>query len=114
MIARTLAFIVSVAAVSAFGATFTLEDDTLVSPPELVASAVARLTKSEYVDRRGVPCRFVGRPVALEPSGPAVDWVLTTAEACSWAASAAPVWVVRRVRDTYQVVLSYVTYDLTI
>jgi hypothetical protein len=114
MTARALALIALVAATPVFGATFTVEGDTLVQPPGRVASAVERRWKSEFVDRQGAPCRFIGKPIALEPSGPAVDWVLTTADACSWAASAAPVWVVRRVRETYQVVLFHVTYELTI
>lgn len=111
---RALPLIVTLAAAPALGANFYVEDSALVPPPGPVGSAVATVAKADFVDRSGAPCRFIGKPVALAPSGPAVDWILTTADACSWAASAAPVWVVRKVGETYQVMLHHVTYDVTI
>lgn len=111
---RALPLIVALAAAPALGAGFYVEDGALVPPPDPVGSAVASVAKADFVDRSGSPCRFIGKPVALAPSGPALDWILTTADSCSWAASAAPVWVVRKIGEKYQVVLFHVTYDVTI
>lgn len=109
-----LTLIVALAAAPAFGASFYVEDGELVPPPGPVESAVAIVAKADFVDRSGSPCRFIGKPFSLAPSGPALDWIVTTADACSWAASAAPTWVVRKVGEKYQVVLFHVTYDVTI
>lgn len=66
-------------------------------------------------DYQGNVCEFIGKAVALSADNPeTVDWIATTKNACSWAASAAPIWVLRRERSGYRVVLSYVSYDLTL
>jgi hypothetical protein len=108
-------FIAFLAYGSSSAATFTVEDDALVEVPVAISKAVRAIAKSDFVDRAGTICRFVGKRVALDASGgPALDWVVTTADACSWAASAAPVWVVRHGAGRDQVVLFHLTYDLTI
>jgi hypothetical protein len=99
----------------AFAATFTVEDEDLVPVPRAVASTVQNVAKADFADPAGKPCRFVGKAVTLENNkGAATDWIVTTADACSWAASAAPVWVVRNTGGKYEVVLSHITYDLTL
>ncbi|MBI2768579.1 MAG: hypothetical protein HYX47_03055 [Burkholderiales bacterium] len=102
------------AASQAAGATMTVEDDTLVAAPRTVAMGIQRFDKNVPTDYKGKACRYIGKPVALAPDAPERDWIVTTADACSWAASAAPVWVLREAGGQLQVVLFHVTYDVTV
>lgn len=113
---RFIALITLLCAVEAFGATFVAEDEALVPVPDEVADGIARYQKKNVpTDYKNRPCKFIGKAVTLREGGPAADWVATTADACSWAASAAPVWVLVKLPDaSFQVVLFHVTYDLTV
>ena len=99
---------------SAHAADFAVEDDSLVRVPAQVAQSIARAQQEPIIGFDKKPCRFVGKAFDLQDSGSAADWVVTTTDACSWAASAAPVWVLRKTSGGYNMVLSFVTYDLTI
>lgn len=111
---KQLALIAILAPLSAQAADFYVEDPSLVAPPPEVAVAIAASETEPVQGYRGEACRYLGKEVVLDERGNGKDWVVTTAPACAWAASAAPVWVVTRSPPSYKVVLSFVTYDLTI
>jgi hypothetical protein len=99
----------------AHGATFVVEEDALVPIPQPAVSAISRAGVGMPTNYEGRPCEFVGKVVALSSGGSEPqDWIATTKNACSWAASAAPIWVLRRQSGEYKVVLFHVTYDLTL
>jgi hypothetical protein len=102
------------ASVPAFGATFVVEEPLATVPTSVSASILRTISAQVYVDRKGEPCRFVGKNVALELDSSAHDWIVTTAGACAWVASAAPVWILRKTMSEYKLVLHYVTYDVTV
>ena len=93
---------------------FHVEDDALVPVPSQVARTIRKAAPESVLGYDNKPCRLLGKAYDLQDSGSAADWIVTTADACSWAASAAPIWVVRSTKGAYSVVLSFVTYDLTI
>jgi len=112
---RLIALVTLLWVVNAFGATFVVEDESLIPLPSEVTAGIARFQKDMPTNYQDQPCKFIGKAVALRDSDPNVDWVATTADACSWAASAAPVWVlVKLPNGQYQVALFHVTYDLTV
>ncbi|GAB3358403.1 hypothetical protein [Lysobacter tyrosinilyticus] len=98
----------------AIAADFSVEDEGLTSVPLAVQRAVLAQSKEPIAGRDDKPCKFIGKPVDLPGSGQKQDWVLTTADACSWAASAAPIWVATRQTNGYSIVLSFLAYDLTL
>jgi hypothetical protein len=103
-------------ALSAAGAPrpdFYVEEDGLSAPPSSVVSAIVGSQSEPFTDNDDRPCAYEGKRIDLDGDGSAQDWVVTTQDACSWAASAAPVWVVRGT-DGPRVVLHFVTYSLTI
>lgn len=112
---RLLVAAVALCAMQAHGATFGVEDDALVPIPRPAISAIGRTSVGIPTNNEDRPCEFVGKAVALSSEGSEPeDWIATTKNACSWAASAAPIWVLRRQGDEYKVVLFHVTYDLTL
>ena len=69
----------------------------------------AAIRKTKDLD---TSCKLIGKTINLTGQGQKNDFVVTTANACEWAASAGPLWVVRGNGKTYKVVLSYLTYTL--
>jgi hypothetical protein len=112
---RALAAIAALCAVQVHAATFFVEDEALVPIPQPAVSAIGRTSGGVPTNYEDKPCEFVGKAVALssEESEP-LDWIVTTKDACSWAAGAAPIWVLRRLGAEYKVVLFRVAYDLTL
>ena len=109
-----LALVLALLSVFVHAATFIVEDEALKPAPSAVSDAVFARGRAGLQNNRGEPCTFIGKSVNLSLAISTDDWVVTTADACSWAASAAPVWVVRHADSGYRVVLFDVTYDLTI
>ena len=112
---RALAAVAVFCAMQVHAATFVVEDDALVPIPQPAVSAIGHTSAGIPTNYEDKPCEFVGKAVSLssEVSEP-LDWVATTKNACSWAASAAPIWVLRRLDSGYRVVLFHVAYDLTL
>ena len=92
----------------------TVEDDDLSEIPIAVQQAILAMSDEPITDFDGAPCKFVGKPIDLSGSGENNEWAITTASACSWAASAAPVWIVVNQNNSYTVVLDFMTYSLTL
>src|SRR6185436_8925817 len=92
---------------------FVVEDKALVAASPQLSRFLAATTS--YTDSDDQPClQFVGKPVSLSGDAGSKDWLLTTADACGWAASAAPIFVVRSSGDRYELVLESEGYDLTL
>ncbi|MDR2187379.1 MAG: hypothetical protein LBE62_04905 [Azonexus sp.] len=99
----------------ALGATFVIEGDTLSPVPKDVVTSVLGTLQNSLLDRDGNPCEFVGKSVNLKFSASSTpDWIVTTSDACSWGAYAAPIWVIYRSDAGYRVVLSDSAYDVTL
>ena len=112
---RFIALVALVWAANSFGATFVVEDNLLTIVPPEVKTGILQFVSESPANYDGQPCEFIGKTVALKVDGLAVDWVVTTANACDWAASAAPVWVLSKsTNGKFGVVLFHVTYDLTV
>ncbi len=111
---RVLMLLAIAASVPAFGATFVVEEPLSAVPASVSASIYRTISAQDYVDRKGDPCRFVGKSVALESDASTHDWIVTTADACAWAAGAAPVWILQKTTSEYKLVLHHVTYDVTV
>lgn len=58
----------------------------------------------------GNDCKFIGKPIDLSAQGKKSDFVVTTAAACDWGASAGPVWIIRN----NEIVLSTSTQSITL
>jgi hypothetical protein len=114
LFARLAALVMLATPVSARAADFVVEDPALTDAPAVVVAAITSAAAEPLVDDDGTACRFLSRAVDLDGDGRATDWVATTADACAWAASAAPVWVVYNGGGRARVVLDFVTYDLTL
>jgi hypothetical protein len=112
---RALAAIAAFCTEQVHAATFVVEDEALVPIPQSAVSTIGRTSAGVPTNYEGKPCEFVGKAVTLD-SGESepLDWIVTTKSACSWAASAAPIWVLRRLGSEYKVVLFHVAYDLTL
>lgn len=112
---RSLPALLVAAASSSHAGTVTVEDKALVAAPKDVAATISRYEKEPLVNRDGTPCAFIGVPIALDLGAARSDsWLVTTADACEWAASAAPVWIVRQTDQGFRVVLFHVTYSITV
>lgn len=110
-----LAFLVLACSMNSHAARFVVEEASLQPVPSEVLAGIALHEKSMPTDVQGRPCKFAGKTVALRDGGAAEGWVVTTTDACAWAASAAPVWVLAASKDKrYRVVLFDVTYTLTV
>jgi len=85
---------------------FNIESPSLRSVPQAVSAAV-----------RGDPhrpspeCALVGMPIDLSPNREVEGYVVTTADACDWAAATGPIWLIR-FGSTPAVVLSGNGYSL--
>ena len=96
-------------------ADFVVEDELLAAAPREVSGAIAAAKPENAISQRhGRRSQFIGKAVDLQGAGSARDWVATTSEGCNWAASAAPIWVVRAMPEGYAVVLRHIAYDLTV
>ena len=111
---RALIGVLFLACGGAHGTDFNVELESLGEVPSQVARSIRKAAPESLLGYDNKPCRLIGKAYDLQDSGSAADWIVTTADACSWAASAAPIWVVRSAKGVYGVVLSFVTYDLTI
>lgn len=110
-----LVAIAATAAVQGHAATFVVEEDALGPIPQSAVAAISRTQGGIPTDYQGQACEFTGKAVALSAeSSESIDWIATTKNACAWAASAAPIWVIRRDKIGYKVLLFHVTYDLTL
>jgi len=80
----------------------------------IVPSAIQAIKKYESRSGNIFRCVLHGKFVDLAGAGNPADLVVTTKNACQWAASAGPVWVLRNEGDKFTVVLKFVTYNLEI
>jgi hypothetical protein len=87
-----------------FKPVFGSEDETLRPLPLDALSAVRTHAKTtDYRDCAGGG--FVGSAVDLTGQGRANGWIAKSADGCAWGAASVVIWVVKRERNTYRVVL---------
>ncbi|MFZ6638451.1 hypothetical protein ACO0LL_01855 [Undibacterium sp. TC4M20W] len=93
-----------------------VEEKPLLEVPGKVVEAIKAQYKEMPVDYNEKPCRFIGKKIALRAVKDKLeDWAVTTADACSWAAASAPVWVlVKDDTNQYKLVLYAPIYDMTV
>lgn len=102
-IAASLCVAASVAqAADAFG----IEDDALRPVPAAAASALrAHVASTDYKDCAAGD--FAGMSVNLAGRGRGDDWIAKTADGCAWGTATAKIWIVRKERGAYRLVLDY-------
>lgn len=88
---------------------FTIETEGLTALPMFVDTAI-RSSKGFESDE----CKLIGKSVDLSDQGAKTGFVVTTANACAWGAAQGPIWVVRAVADSAELVLHYVGYSVTL
>jgi hypothetical protein len=88
---------------------FSIEDKDLISVPKEAVIAIEEA--DPYIEES---CHFIGKPISLSGQSPSSDLIVTTENACDWAANAGPVWVLKKEGESYNVVLSFITYTVTI
>jgi len=78
-----------------------------------ISSAGIKAIK-EYESSSGeqFTCTLIGKFVDLSGTGNSTDLIVTTENACKWATSAGPVWVLKNKGNKYNVVLNFVTVDV--
>jgi hypothetical protein len=111
---KWLATLLLLAAGPAGAIDFFVEEEGLQAVPAAVAKTIRTGNEGTWTDDDGHPCRFEGKPVDLDADGRKTDWVVTTRDACAWAASAGPIVLVRGDGGPYRVVLLTMGYDLTL
>lgn len=99
---------------AAFSADFVIEEDGLVQAPKEVADAVMSQVEQPVVDDAGKQCALIGKRANLQGGELPQDWIVIPVPPCSWAAAAAPIWVLRSTGKSFQVVLAVPAYDLTV
>jgi hypothetical protein len=93
---------------------FYAESADMRAPPNEIVGAVLASESFAFGSVTGEPCSYEGKQLDLDGDGVAKDWALTTKNACGWAASAAPLWLVRVDASGPRVVLKFISYSLTL
>lgn len=91
--------------------TFTIEDDDISAVPQ---NAEIVIRQSEAKDNDLQKCEFVGKAIDLDGDGQATDLIVTIADASGWDAALGPIWVLRKSRDSFEIVLSDGGHSVTI
>lgn len=83
---------------------FGIEDDNLRPVPSAVAAALRmHLRNTDY--KECANGKFIGSAVDLKGSARKLDWIAKTANGCAWGAATAKIWILKRDRARYRVVL---------
>lgn len=85
----TLALLLIFSPVVAKSDDFSIEEKDLKPASKAIDSAIRKTNEVE------ADCKFIGKPIDLSGQGAKSDFVVTTANACNWGASAGPVWIIR-------------------
>ena len=100
----TALLVVSTALPVYAGDGFGIEDENLRPLPPAVATALrAHVRKTDY--KECAQGEFVGSSVDLQGRGRKLDWIAKTADGCAWGAATAKIWVLKRDKIRYRVVL---------
>ena len=83
---------------------FGIEDENLRSVPAS-AAAVLRSHLMNTVYRECATGKFIGVRLALAGTGQESDWIAKTADGCAWGAATAKIWVLKKGKSGFQLVL---------
>jgi len=109
LLSLTAALFLMLVPILAAAEDFTIEAEGLTALPMFVDTAI-RSSKGFESDA----CKLIGKSVNLSDQGAKTGFIVTTANACAWGAAQGPIWVVRVVADSAELVLHYVGYSVTI
>ena len=101
------AFILVILSTLACADGFYIEKETLKSLPKPVEAAI-RMQKKFGLFK---PCKLIGEAINLSDKKSDSSFIVTTSDACGWAASAGPIWIMSKINDSYNVILNFVTYS---
>jgi len=91
---------------SAHAADFSIEDESLRPVPAAVARALrVQIRGTDY--KECAMGKFVGAAVDLTGDGREDGWIAKTADGCAWGAASAKIWVLKKERNAYRMVLYY-------
>lgn len=84
--------------------------------PEEAVAAIRRFAGYTFMDSDDTPCKFVGTRIALVVGSSRLEDWFVTAPFCSFtrAAGAETMWILRRTKRGYRVVLEDVTVSVTL
>ncbi len=99
---NSIILVLSITATNAKADDFSIEEKGLKPVPKSIDDAI-RKTKELSEE-----CKLIGKAIDLTGRGKKSDFIVTTADACDWGASAGPVWVL----SNDEVVLSTGTYSI--
>lgn len=83
---------------------FSIEDENLRPVPAPVAAVLrSYLKNTDY--KECATGEFIGVPMDLAGGGQENDWIAKTADGCAWGAANAKIWVLKRAKTGYRLVL---------
>lgn len=91
--------------------TFGIEDENLRPVPAPVAAVLRTYLKNTDYEECATG-KFKGVPVDLAGRGQESDWIAMTADGCAWGAATAKIWVLKRTKTAYRLVLDDAGQDV--